>query len=70
MIFHICVWLSPSHLPIRIDVIAMVRIKFGLMDDEIWYEIGASFCHVSTIRPEENGIPCVTADAQKWKEVL
>lgn len=62
--------LSPPPLPIRIDVRAMVRIKFGLMDDEIWYKIdtGASFCHVNKIRPEDNGIPYVTLGTQKWKE--
>lgn len=70
MIFFIyAFWLSPPHLPIRIDVIAMVRIKFGLMDDEIWYkiDIDASFCHVNKIRPEDNRIPCITLGTQKWK---
>lgn len=28
---------------------------------------GASFCQVSSSRPDDRGIPCVTSGTQKWK---
>jgi len=28
--------------------------------------MGANFCHVSQIRPEDRGMPCVTSGTQKW----
>ena len=67
MIFRNCVWFSPPQPPIIIDNIDIVRIRFRLIDGEIWYstDMGASFCHVSKIRPEDRGIPCVTSGTQK-----
>lgn len=40
-----------------------------LMLGEIVYRIdrGASFCQVKRIRPDDNGMPCVTSGTQKWK---
>ena len=32
--------------------------------------MGASFCHVSRIRPEDRGIPCVTSGTQKWNGAI
>ena len=32
--------------------------------------MGASFCHVSKIRPEDRGIPCVTSGTQKWNGAI
>ena len=37
MIFRNCVWFSPPQPPIIIDNIDMVRIRFRLIDGEIWY---------------------------------
>ena len=28
--------------------------------------MGDNFCHVSKIRPEDRGMPCVTSGTQKW----
>ena len=41
---------------------------FRLMDGEIWYNTdrGASFCHVSKIKPAINEMPYVTSGTQKW----
>ena len=32
--------------------------------------MGASFCHVSKIRPKDRGIPCVTSGTQKWNGAI
>ena len=32
--------------------------------------MGASFCHVSKIRPEDRGMPCVTSGTQKWNGAI
>lgn len=32
--------------------------------------MGASFCHVSRIRPDDRGIPCVTSGTQKWNGAI
>ena len=32
--------------------------------------MGASFCQVSKIRPEDRGIPCVTSGTQKWNGAI
>ena len=32
--------------------------------------MGASFCHVSKIRPEDRGIPCITSGTQKWNGAI
>ena len=32
--------------------------------------MGASFCHVSRIRPEDRGMPCVTSGTQKWNGAI
>lgn len=32
--------------------------------------MGASFCHVSKIRPEDKEIPCVTSGTQKWNGAI
>ena len=67
MIFHSWVWFSPPQPPIIMDRIDRVKIRFRLMDGEIWSstDMGASFCQVSKIRPEDRGIPCVTSGTQK-----
>ena len=38
------------------DKIDIASSRFRLVVEEIWYkiEIGASFCHVSRINPEDN----------------
>lgn len=35
---------------------------------EIWYSsaVGAIFCQVRRIMPDESEIPCVTSGTQKW----
>lgn len=49
------------------DRIDRVRIRFRLIDGRVWYstDMGASFCHVNKIRPEDRGMPCVTSGTQK-----
>lgn len=32
--------------------------------------MGASFCHVSKIRPDDRGMPCVTSGTQKWNGAI
>lgn len=32
--------------------------------------MGASFCHVSRIRPDDKGMPCVTSGTQKWNGAI
>ena len=32
--------------------------------------MGANFCHVSRIRPDDNGMPCVTSGTQKWNGAI
>ena len=32
--------------------------------------MGASLCHVSKIRPEDRGMPCVTSGTQKWNGAI
>ena len=32
--------------------------------------MGDNFCHVSKIRPEDRGIPCVTSGTQKWNGAI
>ena len=32
--------------------------------------MGDNFCHVSKIRPEDRGIPCVTSVTQKWNGAI
>lgn len=32
--------------------------------------MGASFCHVSRIRPENKEMPCVTSGTQKWNGAI
>ena len=32
--------------------------------------MGDNFCHVSKIRPEDRGIPCVTFGTQKWNGAI
>lgn len=32
--------------------------------------MGANFCHVSRIRPDDRGIPCVTSGTQKWNGAI
>lgn len=46
----------------------MTRRRFMLIRGVIIYRIdrGASFCHVSRINPDINGIPWVTSGTQKW----
>lgn len=48
----------------RIDIVSSI---FRFVVEEIWYktEMGASFCHVSKISPEDNWMPCVTSGTQK-----
>ena len=69
MIFRSWVWFSPPHPPIKIDNMAIVNIRFGLIDCEIWHSTdnGASFCHVSNSRPACSEMPWVTSGTQKWK---
>lgn len=31
MIFRVCVWFSPPHAPIKMDIIASVMVMVGLM---------------------------------------
>lgn len=64
-----CVWFSPPHPPIAIDSSDIVRSRSRLMVGEMIYRTvsGASFCHVSRIRPDDSGIPWVTSGTQKWK---
>ena len=67
MIFRSWVWFSPPHPPIKIDNMAIVNIRFGLIDCEIWHSTdnGASFCHVSNSRPACSEMPWVTSGTQK-----
>ena len=32
--------------------------------------MGANFCHVSRIRPDDRGMPCVTSGTQKWNGAI
>ena len=32
--------------------------------------MGANFCHVSRIRPDDNGMPCVTSVTQTWNGAI
>ena len=32
--------------------------------------MGANFCHVSRIRPDDSGMPCVTSGTQKWNGAI
>lgn len=61
--------MSPPHPPIAIDNRAIIINRFRFMRGEIIYRIdrGASFCHVSRIRPDDSGMPWVTSGTQKWK---
>ena len=36
MIFHSCVWLRPPQPPTMTDKMDIVRIRLGLIVDEIW----------------------------------
>lgn len=51
-----------------IDIIDIVRSRFVLSVGESWYriDIGASFCQVRRIKPEESLMPCATSGTQKW----
>lgn len=53
----------------KIDSMAMVSIRLGLIDCEIWHstDSGANFCHVSNSKPACSEMPWVTSGAQKWK---
>lgn len=68
IIFRSWVWLSPPQPPIAMDNIDMVRSRSRLIVGEIWYkiDIGASFCQVNRIKPDESLMPCVTSGTQKW----
>lgn len=59
IIFRSWVWLRPPQPPTKMDRMAMVINISRLMDGAIWYriDIGASFCHVSRIRPDVNEMP-------------
>lgn len=50
------------------DARDIVRIMWWLMQGAIIYrtDSGASFCHVSRMRPDDRGMPCVTSGTQKW----
>lgn len=67
MILRSWVWLRPPHPPIRMDVKDIARIMWWLIQGVIIYstDSGASFCHVSRIRPDDKGMPCVTSGTQK-----
>lgn len=60
--------MRPPHPPTRMDKRAEVISMSRLMEGAIWYrtDIGASFCHVSRIRPDTSGMPWVTSGTQKW----
>ena len=60
--------MRPPHPPTRIERRAVIISMFGLMEGAIWYrtDIGASFCHVSRIRPDISEMPWVTSGTQKW----
>ena len=32
--------------------------------------MGASFCHVRKIKPDDKEMPCVTSGTQKWNEAI
>lgn len=68
-IFRRCVWFSPPHPPNSVDKMLKVISTCILSEGEIWYmiEMGAIFCHVRSIIPDNSGIPCVTSGTQKWK---
>lgn len=68
MIFRSWIWLRPPQPPRMMDNKAIIIIRVGLIDGEIWsiMEIGAIFCHVSRINPDISEIPWVTSGTHRW----
>lgn len=59
MIFRSWVWFKPPQPPTAIDNRAMIIKIFIFVTGEVKYrtDSGASFCHVSKISPDDNGMP-------------
>ena len=59
IILRVCVWFNPLHAPTMMEISANVIMIYWFRHSCIWYsiDIGASFCHVSRIKPVEILIP-------------
>lgn len=68
MIFRSCVWFSPFHPPIRVDVSPNVsrRVVFRDWAVKKSSDSGANFCQVVRIRAVVVDVPCSTSGSQKW----
>lgn len=61
--------MRPPQPPSIVERKARMVRTFIFKVGEIWYNntVGAIFCQVRRIMPDESEIPCVTSGTQKWK---